>query len=236
MIENNLEEKVMSEIKSGRVKLRSKYIFLAEKFGLGSAFVLSVLLAVLFFSLLLYYLRASDNLIYLSFGSRGFFVFLSSFPYLLIIALIVSIFVAGFIIKKNDSFYHKPFGLLAVCLVGLVLVFGSVLAFTNMAERIDRRASFLHSGMEERDRGIAGIIVDVEEDFVILRTPFGLKKVDLEYVKNGNLLEVRPGLFMVAVGERTPDVFVAFGFKVFSEDKMPMIRRGVERRFPPPLK
>ena len=72
----NIEDKVMSEINSGRVKLRSKYIFLAEKLGIGSAFALSALLGVLFFTLVLYYLRASDNLRYLSFGSRGLFAFL----------------------------------------------------------------------------------------------------------------------------------------------------------------
>ena len=48
MSEINLEDKVMSEIKSGRVKLRSKYIFLAEKLGVGSVLVFTILLAVLF--------------------------------------------------------------------------------------------------------------------------------------------------------------------------------------------
>ena len=91
---NKIEEKVMAEIKSGKVKLRSRYVFLAEKLGIGSAFIFSVFLAVLFFTLVLFYLQASDNLGYLSFGSRGMFAFLETFPYLLVATLIICVFIA----------------------------------------------------------------------------------------------------------------------------------------------
>jgi len=61
---NELEKNVMDKIKTGRVKLRSRYVFLAEKLGLGSALALSFMLAALFFSLFLSYLKASDNLVF----------------------------------------------------------------------------------------------------------------------------------------------------------------------------
>ena len=98
---HNLEDKVMESIKGGNVKLRSRYLFLAEKLGLGSALVLTILLAVLFFSLVLFYLQATDNLWYLSFGSRGIYAFLESFPYFLVVALVILILLSDWILKKS---------------------------------------------------------------------------------------------------------------------------------------
>jgi hypothetical protein len=43
MNDEKLENSIMGKIKSGQVKLKSKYVFLAEKLGLGTAFTLSVL-------------------------------------------------------------------------------------------------------------------------------------------------------------------------------------------------
>ena len=51
VMEKDLENKIMSKIKSGKIKLRSRYVFAAQKLGLGGALVLTILLAILFFSL-----------------------------------------------------------------------------------------------------------------------------------------------------------------------------------------
>lgn len=249
---NNVEENVMQEINSGRVKLRSKYIFLAEKLGLGSAFVLSVLLALLFFTLALFYLKASDNLVYLSLGSRGFFAFLESFPYLLVVAVIGLVFVAGYIIKRSDFSYKKPFVYFALGLPFLVLIGGSLLAFTNVAESIERRAfegpnpegrffrPFLRSGFGERQRGVAGRIIQVSNEHIILQTPRNTILVDLKRLENIPDQDFSEGAFVVAVGERNKEVFEAYRIKIIDANEMPMIRHGVRRKFgsfemtPPP--
>ena len=49
----NLKKKIMGEIESGRVTVRSRYLFMAEKLGLGSAMVLTVVLGSLFVALVL---------------------------------------------------------------------------------------------------------------------------------------------------------------------------------------
>ncbi|MFA5128002.1 MAG: hypothetical protein WC457_03300 [Patescibacteria group bacterium] len=239
----NIEDKVMSEIKSGRIKLRSKYIFLAEKLGLGSAFALSVLLGVLFFTLVLFYLRASDNLRYLSFGSRGLFAFLQSFPYALVLAFIVMIFVAGVIIKKSGAFYHKPFGRIAVGLIGLILIVGVALTFTNIAEHIERRAfdgsnpdgmlfrPLFGAGFSKHDGGLAGKIVDISGKYIEVQTPFEVVKVDLSKLEEIPKGEIKKGVFIVAIGERKDNIFEPVNIQVMEGDDMPMIQRGVDRRF-----
>ena len=56
-MEDKLENSIMGKIKTGQVKIRSKYVFIAEKLGLGTAFALSVLLSILLFNLILFYLK-----------------------------------------------------------------------------------------------------------------------------------------------------------------------------------
>ncbi len=239
---NNLEEKVMSQIKTGRIKLRSKYIFLAEKLGLGSAVALSVLLAVLFFNLVLFYLKTSDNLDYLSFGSRGFYAFLESFPFALAAGLIALVLVSAFIIKKSGFLYEKPFGRIAVGLVIFIMVLGIILTYTSLAERIERHAfgpnptgmifrPLFNRGLDDRNRGMAGRIVKLDGAMISIQTPRGIEKIDISKLKSLPEQELKEGSFIVAIGEKKSGVFEPENIHVVKNDEMMMIRRGVHRRF-----
>ncbi len=236
-----LESEVMAKIKSGQIKLRSKYIFLAEKLGLGSAFILSVLLAVLFFSLVLFYLRASDNLFYLSFGSVGLFAFLESFPYLLVISLIILIFVAGLIIKKSDITYQKPFGYLALALVGFILIAGVGLALTNIAEMVQRSSlSIRPMGMmlspfgageaSEGNRGVAGRITEVGNGYALVQTPNNITKLN---ITDDDIILPEVGQFIVAVGARNKKEFNVEMIHQVDPAQMQMVRNNVHRKFGP---
>ncbi|MDD2758368.1 MAG: hypothetical protein PHD72_03285 [Patescibacteria group bacterium] len=242
MEKNNVEEKVMLQIKTGRVKLRSKYIFLAEKLGLGSALALSVMLAVLFFNLALFYLKASDNIGYLSFGSLGVFAFLESFPYALVAGLIILVFAAALIVKRGGYLYKKPFGRIAIGLVCFILIIGVILTFTDIAERIERRAfgphpdgmffrPFLGHGLDERTGGTAGRIIELGENYINIQSPRDITVVDLSHLEFPLQAPLSAGQFVIVVGERRDKIFMAKSLRIVGEGEMPMIRRGVHRRF-----
>ncbi len=242
---SKLEENIMSEIKSGRIKLRSKYIFLAEKLGLGSALILSVLLAVLFFNLVLFYLRASDNIGYLSFGNYGLLAFLDSFPYLLVVSVVLMIFVAGLIIKKSEFAYKKPFGYLALGLVGTVLVAGAVLTFTNIAENIEQASydypqmgmffgPFLHHGLGERHGGVTGQVTEMGDGYIMIQTPHSIKKVDITKVANLST-DLSVGTFVMVVGDSDDSAFQAQRLRVIGGQDFQMIRSGVHHFGPRPI-
>jgi len=244
MSENKIdvEKKVMSAIKSGHIKLRSRYVFLAEKLGFGSAIVFTVVLAVLFFSLTFFYLKATDNLWYLSFGSRGLFAFLESFPYLLVVASVFLVCVAGLIIKRSGALYRRPFGFVAVGLVGFVVIVGIVLAFSDIFDGIEHRAfgdrcggrffkPFLHRGIEARGHGMVGRVLEVNGVSLNLQTPFGIRKVDVSIVEDAPNMQIVAGMFVMAVGEQRGDVFFARGLRLINENDMPMLGREIHRRF-----
>jgi len=246
-IEFDLEKKIMNEINTGKVKLRSRYIFVAEKLGLGSAFALSALLSVLFFSLILFYLRQSDNIGYLSFGNLGLTAFLDSFPYLLVMVVVVLIFIAGFILRKSEFAYKFSFGYLSLVLVSVVIAIGSVLTAARVDERIEHAAfssqpvgyvvrPFLHRDLGDRRGGISGQVTDVEEDFIVVQTPYSERVVDISGLTYDASAELMPGQFVMIVGEREGESFIAHAIKIINEEELQMVRSALRQFGPRPNK
>jgi hypothetical protein len=241
-MENNkgkFEENIMSRIRSGKVKLRSRYIFLAEKLGMESAFALSVILSILFANLFFFYLKSTDNIEYLSFGSDGIYAFLESFPYLLIIAFIIFILVSGYLLSKTDFSYKKPFKFFLLSLLTFVFVSGGVLAYTDLSERIEEEAfnegsssfimkPFLRRGVELRKTGLSGKILEISRDYFVIETPNGFQKVDIKNL-GSEIGQFSNGQFIIIIGERKEDVFAARRIRIVGEENMQMIRRGIHR-------
>lgn len=237
----HIEDKIMSEIKTGKIKFRSRYVFWVEKFGIGGALVFSILLAVLLFSIVLFYFQATDNLWYLGFGSRGLSVFLEAFPYLPVIILVISIISAGFILKKSNLLYKKPFGYVALSFLGFVVVMGGILAFTTMVDTIEDK-TFNHPvgvffrplfghGIEQRAHGVAGRVLNFQGNTVTIQTPQGIGIINIEQVDKSHIDELRDSVFIIAIGKRADDVFFAYDMRIMDHEQMPMIQRGIERRF-----
>lgn len=239
----DFEKKVMGEIRNGKVTLRSKYIFLAEKLGIGSAIILTALLAVLFFNLFLFYLKASDNLNYLSFGRFGIVAFLESFPYLLIVGFILLIFVAGYFLKKSAFAYKKPFGIVALLLVILVTLAGTGLAFGKVGfnERFEREAfgpnprlpfmrHFMPGGQREFGRGVSGKIVLVKNDHIIVQTPRSLERIYFAGLPAEKIKSAQVGDVAIFIGARREGDFYAQDMRTLNPNEMPMINRNILRR------
>jgi hypothetical protein len=236
MQDEKLENSIMGKIKSGQVKLKSKYIFWAEKLGLGTAFALTVVLSILFFNLILFYLKETDNLKYLSFGKFGIFAFLESFPYLLVIVFIVLIVLAGYLLTRSDVSYKKPFGYLAIGMVVLIMIFGGVLTYTNLGQSVEKQARMGNESMkmlfkpltDARDNGVAGVVFEEGEDYLILQTPQGLRKVETGEVED--MPEIEKGQFIITVGAGGEN-FVAKKIKVMNKEDMPAVNRGIDFKF-----
>ena len=226
-----IENKIMDKIKDGRIKLKSKYIFWAEKLGLGTAFTLSVILSILFFNLILFYLKETDNLKYLSFGKFGIFAFLESFPYLLVIAFILLIILAGYLITKSDASYKKPFGQIIIVMISIIMFFGVILTFTNISNQIENYSRNMKERIllpfdNVRERGVSGIIYELYDDYLILQTPQGLRtvKFDKDYK-----LEV--GQFIISVGETKQYDFFAKDIKIIKKEEIPAVGREINFKF-----
>lgn len=237
MNDEKLENSIMGKIKSGQVKLKSKYVFLAEKLGMGTAFTLSIILSVLLFNLIFFYLKETDNIKYLSFGMFGVFAFLESFPYLLVIAFTILIVLSGYLLTKSDVSYKKPFGYLAIGMVALIMIFGGILTYTNLGQNFEKEARkgnesammFLRPLTEIRNSGIVGVVFEKGEDYLIIQAPQGLRRVETKDVEGTT--DIKKDQFIIAVGKGEDFNFKATKIKVVDKNDMPSIGRGIDFKF-----
>ncbi len=233
---HNLESKVMSDITTGRVKMRSRYLFAAEKFGLGSAVILTILLAVLTCTVVLFYFVSADSLTYLQFGNPGLLAFLESFPFPLVITLILLIFIAGRLLALTGRVYKYSYGIVALALLLLVFGTGFGLAATDVAEKISTRpilAPFVHPKLGEHSRGVAGRVILISENVVVVQTPRSEISVDtFRAAWQPEDERPEPGMFVVAIGKWHGDSFVANHIKIVPPEELRLLRL----RVPPRLK
>jgi hypothetical protein len=236
----NLENAVMGKIKSGQVKLRSKYIFIAEKLGLDTALTLSFVLASLLFNLIFFYVKETDNLKYLSFGKDGIFAFLESFPYLIVIAFILFIVLASYLISKSESLYKRSFGQLVVFLIISITFFGAILTYTNVAERIEKESFKNEAGRffrpfvappEIRDNGMSGVIYEKGDNYLILKTPRGLMNMDIGNIEKTSLEKFKVGEFVISIGQREGKNFVASKISIVRKEDIPSETRRIDYKF-----
>ena len=79
-----------------------------------------------------------------------------------------------------------------------------------------------------RGRGIVGRIFEIDGDYLIVETPHGLQNVSL---KNLRCEQFKKDDFIIAIGQRKKDVFMAEKIQKIEPGRMPMIHRGIRRQF-----
>jgi len=194
-------------------------------------------LSILFFNLILFYLKETDNLKYLSFGKFGVFAFLESFPYLLVIVFIVLIVLSGYLLTRSDVSYKKPFGYLAIGMIAIIMVLGGILTYTNLGQSFEREARkgnesvrvFFKPLIDDRNNGVAGVVFEQGEDYLILQTPQGLRRVDTGEIED--VSNVTKDQFVIAVGVGEKSSFKATKIRVVNKEDMPSVRRGIDFKF-----
>ncbi|MEE8180106.1 MAG: hypothetical protein V3T89_03205 [bacterium] len=187
----DLQAKVMKRIKDEKISFRSKYVFLAKKLGLRGGFILSLVLAILFFNLAFFTMKVSGNLEFLSFGRMGILAFLESFPYHWILIGLLFFLVSSTILSRYDISYKKPFKAILAVLFGIVFVLGILLAVSGTNEVIEERVSqgkapFLQSFYRRRElwkNGLVGEVIEIRSSGLLVETG-GRKRVFVQFTEN----------------------------------------------------
>lgn len=115
------KQQIMSRIKSGKIKIKSRFNILSHKLGLGSGVVLAGLLLVFTVSGLIYWIRTNQDLATLTpgYGYRMRLFFLT-FPYLWLMAFVLFFIFLSFLLKKYDFSYKKPFIMILALIIALI--------------------------------------------------------------------------------------------------------------------
>jgi len=245
----DLEARIMKKIKDEGISFRSKYIFLAQKLGLGGGLALSLVLAILFLNLAFFTMKVSGTLEFLSFGRIGILAFLESFPYHWILIGLAFFVVASMIFSRYDISYKKPFKKLLAALLLLIFVAGTALALSGINEVIEEKVAqgkipVLRPFYGRRGgigkRGLVGEVVEIRNGNLVVETS-EKKKVFIELTRDTLFppgSDFKVGDRIRAVGEWDGETFCASALRLTGQGRRFMRGpgRGKKRAASPPMR
>lgn len=239
----DLSKTVMRKIEKEGIKIRSKYLVLAEKLGLSSVFILSIIMSALFINLILFWLKTTQNLDFLSFGSLGVLAFLEFFSYLWLVVVVVLLIVASLLLKKYDISYKKPYKWLVLGILFLAVLTGGAVAVSGVNEELAQQVSegrffplrpFYGRGYGmRRKNGIVGKVIKVNKDSLLVDV--NGQSINVIFNNKTHFPEgqdFQTGDWVRAVGEQKESGFNAFGMRKMkrSPQSFRKFRKGNGRR------
>ncbi|MEK7077149.1 MAG: hypothetical protein AAB967_02865 [Patescibacteria group bacterium] len=238
-------EEVLRKIKSGAVRMRPKWHFAlrAALFAAGAVIVFLALLYLVSFTL--FALRRSGVLFVPAFGAPGWYAFLASVPWVLVLAAVIFIFILEALVRHYSFAHRRPllYSLLAIVL--LVLLGGFFAERAQMHGRFmryaeERRMPFargfyrefgmphlreIHRGAITSLASSGLVMMDQEgETFTIAITPRTRLPFGMDFAEGDSV---------VVFGPRKDGMIDAFGIREITPDTMDMPFRGPRGMHPP---
>jgi len=113
-----LNNEIISQIKEGKVEMRPRWFFVLKTIlGVLGAFILSLCL-IFVVSFIVFGLKKSGIILAPGFGPKGFFLFVFSLPWVLIMASLAFLLVLQVLIRKYSFVYKKPVLYTALGIIG----------------------------------------------------------------------------------------------------------------------
>jgi hypothetical protein len=140
-MENNDKNEIIDKIKTGEIKMKSKWGFLAQKVGLGTGLLLIMSVLALLISAFFYYAESNEITPELRYEPAVWREFLSSLPYGLMLIIFVILVLLCYVIGKFDFSYEKPFVLVFLLFAVLIILGALVVFFTGFHGFVDKNLS-----------------------------------------------------------------------------------------------
>lgn len=223
-------------IRSGRVKQRPRYFFMLET-GFFSIAAFFAFLALLFLSsFMIFFLRGSGSLLLPAQGLQGSKFFLFSFPWMILVSLLILAVVFEALMWRFPFVYHRPLLYSAAAIVILTFAFGAVISYTPFhASAFEQAQSLPLAGGLYRYYGQAA---SENINFGSALSPAGLEgKPQLETF-GGQILEVKAADEKAAekierqvgkseavmiFGKKKDSQFEAHGIREIEKEKIPFL-------------
>lgn len=223
------KSKILEKIKKEDVKIKSKSYFVFRTVIYVLILVFGFLFSIFFASFIVFSLRAKGALYLPGFGFRGWGLFLSSFPWLLVIFALILIIVLEIFAKKFSVVYKKPLIYSILVIIILILLMSFLIGQTSMHSKLFKSA-------QEGKLPIMGPMY--KENFI--KTPYNVfigKVFDISdngfqlEIKNGEILSViisearflpsqgiKKNDSVMIMGDKEDSIIKAFGVKQIKDN------------------
>jgi hypothetical protein len=235
------KENILKKINTGEIDMKPRWYFVLQTTLLLVSLIIVSLVAIYFFSFILFFLEQTGLLFAPLFGLRGLGLFLISSPWFLISLVIVFLSLLYILVSRYSFSYRKPviYSLLAIVLV--VIVMSAFIKVTLVHEKVrvfvERHqvpgfAPLYQVEENERPAGmVSGLITGIipGEGFIILNdygefmtvyvSPVTKQPQGYNYLINDKI---------VAFGDRHNNTLQAFGVQVIKKEKKRHLQNNVK--------
>jgi hypothetical protein len=180
----NMKEKVMGEIKNKKIKMRSHFIFLAEKLGMQSALAALLVVSALLISLIFYFFKKTGILKFLVFGTPGWKIFILALPYDYIVLFLIALLAAIYFANKLEIPCHENISYRRIFFyffIASVLsgIFFALVGFEKIFKGWSKKRVPEQLGVDGRIKKLGAGEVDIEdEDGRLVRVFFERSPMD----------------------------------------------------------
>ncbi len=127
-----LKEKILTQIKNGKVKIKSKFSFILKNVLLIVGIIALILLALLILSFVFFNLKVKGLFFLSHIGPHGLKMFLINLPWLLILIVLVILIILELFAKNLAVVYRRPLLISFFVLFGLILIGSLILNRTPL--------------------------------------------------------------------------------------------------------
>jgi hypothetical protein len=131
MNDDSLKQQIMETIAGGKVVMRPRWHFLILSALLATGSLILLLSLVYTTSLLMFFLHESGAWFTPSFGVRGWFAFLGSLPWMIVLLLGVFVLLLEVLVRRYSFVYKKPLLISTLVILSIVLFGGFAVAKTS---------------------------------------------------------------------------------------------------------
>ena len=232
--ENDIQESVLDKIRAGGVSMRPRYYFTTQVVLIGIVSILALVFSVFVLSFGVFSIHESGEQFLLGFGTQGLAMFVSLFPWGLLVSVLVLLVLLETLLRNFRFAYRTPALRIFVWLLLLASVGSAAIGFTSLhpflSEQADHDAlpvigSFyeqIHDS--QQPRGVyRGRVVSVSGSrFVLVHDDYdddaddGSWTVELPVAFDAEMLSV--GARVYVAGQLQNGVIYAYGVRVISDE------------------
>jgi len=178
-----IRDRVLTAIKNGQVKMRPKWHFILKAILMAVGGIILILCILYLASFIFFVLRQTGVIFVPIFGFRGWYAFLVSIPWLLVLLLLIFIILLEILARHYSFAYRQPLLYFAIAVLLFAIIGGYIVATTHFHDRMFRYsqrhklpfAGQMYRGYgEQRFKNIhRGIITEITRDGFIMENRRG---------------------------------------------------------------
>jgi len=140
----DIKDKILEKIRAEQVKIKSKTAFALQKISLKGAISLLIVMAILVFSLLVFFFQEQSSSQLLGLGVSGLSSFIADLPFSWLIFISTLIILATCLFRKYTLAYRKTWQNSFMNLAAVVILAGALLSVTGFHQGIAAKAAELN--------------------------------------------------------------------------------------------